>query len=302
MLKSIKGNIMLIIAALIWGFAFVAQSIGVDKIAPCTFNGLRIMVGCVSLLPVIYFSDRAKKKKGTYHKTDLRVLILGGVVCGVFLALASTLQTYGLIYTMAGKAGFITAMYMIFVPVVSVFMGKKINIKTVICVVLAMLGMYFLCVKDGIGNINKGDIMVLICAVLFTGHIMAIDYFSPKCDGVKLSCMQFFVAGVLNCIVMLAIDKPDWNLVLSCWLPILYAGAMSCGIAYTLQIIGQKHTEPTIASLLMSLESVFATLAGWLILNEVLSAKEAIGCVLAFTAIILVQLPDGLCFKKIKNR
>lgn len=301
MLKRMKGNIMLIIAALIWGFAFVAQSIGVDKIAPCTFNGLRIMVGCVSLLPVIYFSDKAKKKNGTYIKTDRKVLILGGVVCGVFLALASTLQTYGLMYTMAGKAGFITALYMIFVPLVSVFMGKKIHIKTIVSVVVALLGMYFLCVKDGENGINKGDIMVLICAVLFTGHIMAIDYFSPKCDGVKLSCMQFLVAGVLNCIVMFAIDKPDWSLVLSCWLPILYAGAMSCGIAYTLQIIGQKYTEPTVASLLMSLESVFAALAGWLVLNEMLSPKEVVGCLLAFIAIILVQLPDGLCFKKIKN-
>ncbi len=301
MINKFKGNIMLIIAALIWGFAFVAQSIGVDKISPCTFNGIRILVGCITLLPVIYFLDKAKKRNGTYKKQDKAVLIKGGIVCGIFLAFASTLQTYGLMYTMAGKAGFITAMYMIFVPLVSVFIGKKIQPKTVICVLIAMLGMYFLCVKKGESGINRGDVLVFISALLFTGHILSVDYFSPKTDGVKLSCAQFFVAGLLNCIVMLVFDKPDWGLVLSCWLPILYAGAMSCGIAYTFQIIGQKYTEPTVASLLMSLESVFSALAGWVILNEVLAPRELLGCILAFVAIILVQLPDGICFKKIKK-
>ncbi len=301
MIKRYKGNIMLIAAAMIWGFAFVAQSIGVDKIAPCTFNGIRILVGCISLLPVIYFWDKSKKKNGTYKKYDKKPLIKGSIICGIFLAFATTLQTYGLMYTMAGKAGFITAMYMIFVPLVSVFMGKKISKKTAICVILAMLGMYFLCVKDGGGSINLGDVLVLISAILFTGHILAVDYFTPKCDGVKLSCAQFFVAGLLNIIVMIFFDKPDWELVLSCWLPILYAGAMSCGIAYTFQIVGQKYTEPTVASLLMSLESVFSALAGWVILGEILSSAEIFGCVLAFVAIIIVQLPENVCFKKIKN-
>ncbi len=298
MTNKMKGCFMLVCAAFVWGVAFVAQSVGMDYIKPCTFNGIRTLLGFLTLLPVIYFIDKAKKKNGTYTEMPKRDLIKGSIVCGTFLALASTVQTYGLIYTMAGKAGFITAMYMIFVPITAVFFGKKIPKKVFLCVIAALVGMYFLCVKKGESGINRGDILVLISALLFTGHILSVDYYSPRTDGVKLSCFQFLVSGVLNCIVMLIFDKPDWNIVLSCWVTIVYAGVMSCGIGYTFQIIGQKYTEPTVASLIMSLESVFAALAGWAILKEALSLREIFGCLLTFAAIIVVQLPEK---RRLKN-
>ena len=290
--KRLQGTLILMLTAIVWGISFVSQSVSMDHIEPNTFCGIRTLLGCVSLLPVIAVLDMSKKKKGDFVPSNKKDLITGGVICGILLCLAATIQTYGLKYTTAGKGGFITSMYMIIVPIISIFMGKKIRPIVVLSVIVAMLGMYFLCIKKGSFVIAVGDIYIFICAIIFAFHIMAIDHFSPKVDGVKLSCMQFLVCGIINIILMFIMEKPVLADILVCTVPILYAGIMSCGVAYTLQIIGQKYAEPTVASIVMSLESVFAALAGWAILSEAMTGREVFGCVLAFVAIILIQLPD----------
>ena len=298
--KRLQGTLILALAALVWGISFVSQSESMNFIEPNTFNGIRTLLGCISLLPVIYVIDMQKKKKGTFvpmTATQKKDLLLGGILCGIFLCAASTIQTYGLKYTTAGKSGFITALYMIFVPIASVFLGKKIRPTVVVSILIALVGMYFLCIKKGSFQINKGDIYTLICSVIFTFHILVIDHFSAKVDGVRLSCMQFLMGGTLNTMLMFLIESPQLSLILKCTAPILYSGIMSCGVAYTFQIIGQKHAEPTVASLVMSLESVFAALAGWLLLSEAMNIREIVGCIMMFGAIVLVQLPE-----KIENR
>lgn len=295
-----KNDALLVLTALIWGSAFVAQSVGMDYLGPFTFNSLRCLLGGLVLLPVIWFMGRkgtggqkkmASQENPQNKKTDQKTLWIGGICCGIALAAASSLQQIGLVYTSAGKAGFITALYILIVPVLGLFLGKKVGVKTWMGVGLAILGMYFLCIKEGF-FISYGDFLVMICAFIFSLHILIIDYFSPKVDGVKLSCIQFWIAGILCALPMILNEKPTLDAVAAAWLPLLYAGVLSCGVAYTLQIIAQKNTDPTVASLILSLESVFAALTGWLVINETLSPKELFGCVLVFTAIILAQLPQ----------
>ena len=221
---------------------------------------------------------------------DTKTLWLGGVLCGLCLCVASSLQQIGIQYTTAGKAGFLTAMYIIMVPVFGLFLKKKCSPFVGISIVLATVGLYLLSIKEGF-NIGKGDIYVISCAVVFSIHILVIDYFAPKCNGVKLSCIQFLVCGVLCSVIALVVEEPTISGILAAWLPIAYAGVMSCGVAYTLQIIGQKGMNPTVASLILSLESVISVLAGWLLLHQTLSAREIIGCMIMFAAIILAQLP-----------
>ncbi|WP_346907003.1 DMT family transporter [Faecalicatena orotica] len=301
--SKLKNDALLVLTALIWGSAFVAQSVGMDYMGPFTFNSLRCLMGGLVLLPVIWIMGR-KDPKGPAYRTDSRsieegqkkrgdkkILLTGGLCCGIALAAASSLQQIGLVYTSAGKAGFITALYILIVPVLGLFLGKKVGLKTWIGVGLAIIGMYFLCIKEGF-FISYGDFLVMICAFIFSLHILIIDYFSPKVDGVKLSCIQFWVAGILCAVPMIISEKPTFEAVAAAWLPLLYAGVLSCGVAYTLQIIAQKNTDPTVASLILSMESVFAALAGWILINETLSPKEIFGCVLVFTAIILAQLPQ----------
>lgn len=290
--KRTVGNLLLMLTALIWGTAFVAQKKGLDFLPPCTFNGIRTMLGCIALLPLIFFRDLSEKKKNNYQKHNTKTLLLGGLVCGVLLCVAGTSQTYGLVDADAGKSGFITALYLIWVPIISVFVGKKIRSSTVISVILALAGLYFLCVKAGSGfSFNRADMLLFFCAIVFSFHIMAIDYFSPKVDGVKLSCLQFLVSATLNMIVMVVWEKPEISDILACWFPLFYAGVMSCGVAYTLQIIAQKDTDPTVASIIMSMESLFALLAG-IAFGEKTGERELLGCALMLVAIILVQLPD----------
>lgn len=289
--KQLKGTLILMLTAIVWGISFVSQSVSMDYIGPNTFCGIRTLIGALSLVPVILVMDKSKKKKGEPTSYNNKTLLRGGIICGIILCISATLQTYGLQYTTAGKAGFVTAMYMIFVPIYGLFIGKKIRPVIAISVVIAMVGMYFLCIKEGF-TIELGDLLVLACAFTFAFHIMAVDYYSPRVDGVKLSFLQFFVCGVINIILMFILEKPVMADILKCTIPILYAGVMSCGVAYTLQIIGQKYAEPTVASIVMSLESVFAALAGWLIINEPMSMREIFGCVLMFAAITIVQLPD----------
>lgn len=296
--QKLKGNSILLLVAFIWGLSFIAQSKGVETIPPATFNGVRSLLGSVALLPVIFILDALKKKQGAVlQKTD-KHLILGGICCGFFLCLGSTLQTVGMQYTSPGKAGFITALYMVLIPIFELFSGKKPRPVVLLAVAIAVVGMYLMCVDTSL-SINKGDVIIFLGSFFFAGHILAVNYFSPKVDCVKLSCLQFFVCGLLDMIFALLLEKPQIAPLLDGWISIAYAGIMSCGIAYTLQIVGQKYTDPTSASILMSLESVFSTLTtvvliacGWNLTGGNLAAKEICGCVFMFIAILFVQLPE----------
>ncbi len=292
--KELTGAMLLLLAAAIWGCAFVAQSVAAEKIGAFTFHTARSFLGGTVLLPVLFFRTAREKKAGIYRPLTpdkRRTLWLGGVLCGLALGVASCLQQIGIAYTTVGKAGFITAMYILFVPVLGLCFGRRVSGRVWGCVLLGMVALYLLSIKDGF-SISKGDLWVLACAVAFSGHILLIDRFSPQTDGVALSCIQFFVAGLLSLLPMLILERPGWNDLLAAWLPIAYAGIFSSGVAYTCQVLGQKHTHPAVASLLMSFESVFAVLAGAVILGEIPTVREGIGCVLMFVAIVLAQLPQ----------
>nr|WP_296031250.1 DMT family transporter [uncultured Dorea sp.] len=285
----VKNGVMLFLTAFIWGTAFVAQSVGMDYLEPFTFNGVRSLIGGIALLPCIWLLH---KLNGESKKEESgKVLLIGGLACGVLLFAASSLQQIGLKYTTAGKAGFITAFYIVIVPVLGIFLHKKIGWKIWLAVVLALAGLYFLCITESF-SIGKGDVLIFLCALIFAVHILVIDYFSPKVDGVKMSCIQFFVCGILSLPFMFTIETPKAAAMTAAWMPLLYAGVLSCGVAYTLQILGQKNVNPAVASLILSLESCFSVLAGWIVLGERLSLRESAGCVLMFAAIILAQLPD----------
>lgn len=289
----LKNSLLLLLTATIWGVAFVAQSVGMDYVGGFTFNMARSLIGSAVLLPVIWFMGRnsSKKAEEAQGSSSRKDLLWGGLACGILMCLASNFQQFGIKYTTVGKAGFITACYIVLVPILGLFLKKKCSPFIWLAVAMSVAGLYLLCITDGF-SIGKGDILVLICAVLFSFHILVIDYYSPKVDGVKLSCIQFLVCGILSGIPALIFEKPEMCAVLTAWQPILYAGVMSCGVAYTLQIIGQKNMNPTVASLILSLESCISVLAGWMILGQQLSAREIAGCVIMFAAIILAQLPQ----------
>lgn len=291
--SSAKNLCLLFVAALIWGTAFVAQSVGMDHIGPFTFNAVRSLVGGIALIPVILFFNRRKSpERRETERANRKTLLLGGVCCGLALGVASCLQQVGIQYTTVGKAGFITALYIVIVPILGLFFHKKVGAKLWISVVVAILGLYLLCMSGSL-RLSWGDFLVLLCALCFSAHIMVIDYFSPKVDGVEMSCIQFFVAAVFSAVLMLAVEGvPDPHAVAISWMPILYTGVLSSGVGYTLQIIGQKGVNPTVASLVLSLESVISVLAGWVILGQSMSSREILGCVLMFGAIILAQLPE----------
>ena len=285
----LKNGLMLFLTAFIWGTAFVAQSVGMDYLGPFTFNGIRSMIGGAALLPCIWIIQKMNgKPDGTESKKDL---ITGGIACGILLFAASSLQQIGIQYTTAGKAGFITAFYIVIVPVLGILLHKKTGWKIGLAVVLAIVGLYFLCMTESF-SIDKGDILVFLCALVFAVHILVIDHFAPKVNGVKMSCMQFFICGILSIPFMFTIETPTFTAVTGAWMPLLYAGVLSCGVAYTLQILGQKNVNPAVASLILSLESCFSVLAGWVVLGEKLSVRESVGCAFMFAAIILAQLPE----------
>lgn len=297
MSKQIKGTLLLLLAALIWGSTFVAQAVGTDLVGPFTFQATRQILGFFVLLPIIYLRDKANPENKT--KCSKKTLLLYGALCGAILFCACNLQQFGLAYgTTAGKSGFITALYVVLVPIVGMFFGKKTNIKVWVAVILAVVGLYYLCISNEKLTIGTGELLTLACAVCFTAHILVIDHISPKVDGVRLSALQFLFSGLLSLVCMLFTETFIWKDVLSCWLPICYAGILSCGVAYTLQIIAQKGTNPTLASIAMSMESVFAVLSGWIVLSEKLTYREFFGCVLMFAGVILAQLPQ----KRMKER
>ena len=292
---------MLILTAFIWGTAFVAQSVGMDYLGPFTFNGVRSLIGVVALIPCIWILQKLNDKSDPVtEERNRKDLLIGGISCGVLLFAASSLQQVGIQYTTAGKAGFITAFYIVFVPVLGIFLGKKTGWKVWTAVILALAGLYFLCITEKF-TIGKGDIFLFACALVFSLHILVIDYFSPKVEGVKMSCIQFLVCGIISLPFMFLLEIPKMGAIVDAAWPLLYAGVLSCGVAYTLQIIGQKNVNPAIASLILSLESCFSVLAGWVILGEKLSVRESIGCILMFAAIILAQLPDKKDKEMAKN-
>lgn len=296
-----KNAFMLILTAFIWGTAFVAQSVGMDYLGPFTFNGVRSLIGGVALIPCIWLLQKLNdKSEPVTEERNRKDLLIGGISCGVLLFAASSLQQVGIQYTTAGKAGFITAFYIVFVPVLGIFLGKKTGWKVWTAVILALAGLYFLCITEKF-TIGKGDIFLFACALVFSIHILVIDYFSPKVEGVKMSCIQFLVCGIISLPFMFLLEIPKMGAIVDAAWPLLYAGVLSCGVAYTLQIIGQKNVNPAIASLILSLESCFSVLAGWVILGEKLSVCESIGCILMFAAIILAQLPDKKDKEMAKN-
>ena len=293
MKNKLRGNLMLMATALIWGTAFVAQKSGMDLISPIAFNGIRTLVGAFALIPVIMVMGRDKKKKGWD-----RTLIAGGICSGLALFASGNIQQIGLYYTSVSHSGFITALYVVIVPLLGLLLNKRITPVMWCCVAASAIGLYLLCIPaSGFGAVNKGDIIMVICAVCFAVHILIIDYFSPKVDGVKLSCIQFFIAGIVSLIIAPFADPaigftlPSAGDICDSWFSIFYAGVMSCSVAYTLQILGQRETEPAIASMILCLESVFALIAGMVLLGEMMSLREIIGCIIMFAAIVLVQIP-----------
>ena len=290
--KQTKGCILLLLCAMIWGAAFVAQSEGMQYVGPFTMGATRFFLAGLVLLPVIRVLDRKGwSQNRPVTKEDKKRQLAAGAICGVLLFAATTLQQFGLLDTTVGKSGFVTALYIVFVPIVGVLTGKKAGLRVWLCAAAAVFGMYLLCVGSGF-SVAGGDLLTLGCAVLFTFHICYISAVSPRMDGVRLSCVQFFVCSALSAIGMFVFESPDWASIRSCWLPIVYAGVFSGGVAYTFQIIGERDVQPALASLLMSLESVFAALFGWILIGQGLSGKELIGCAIMFAAILLSQLPE----------
>lgn len=286
-----RGNLLLILTAFIWGVAFVAQKEGGTAVGDFTFNGVRFVLGGGLLAVCLPLLDKIGLTRRCATPESKKAMWLGGVLCGVALWAASNLQQLGLATTSAGKGGFITALYIVLVPIFGLFIKRRTNLFTWISVVLAMVGLYLLCMQ-GESGINGGDLLVLACAPIFAIQILLVDHFVPHTDGVRLSCIQFFTVGILNMPLMFIFEQPSLSAMVDGWLPILYAGLLSSGVAYTLQVVAQKHTHPTTASVLMSLESVFAVLAGLVLMGERLTAWEWCGCAVMFAAVILAQLPS----------
>lgn len=288
MKKQLSGVIALSGATVIWGSAFIAQSVGMDKIGPFTFQAVRCFLAVVFLFPASALFSRGKPFWKSWADP---ALWRSGVICGLALFAASSLQQIGLVYTDAGKAGFLTAMYIVFVPFLGLFLGRKPGRNALLSLIPAIVGLYLLSCTS-VSGINKGDVLLLLCAVAFSVQILLIDRHCAGLDGLKLNCIQALVAAVLSVPWALLTETVDASLIASCWLPLGYAGVLSMGVAYTLQIVGQKRVAPSAAALLMSLESVFAALFGWLLLHETMTRAEVLGCVLVFAAVVISQLPE----------
>ena len=306
MQRKLRANLMLLVAALIWGSTFVAQTTASDTVEPFTFLFSRSFIGFLFLIPVIAifnFKNNKKLMAGEQKQTLMpsKLTIIAGVLCGVVLTIASYCQQKGIALmtdNASGKAGFITALYIVLTPIFGVLLKRRIPKIIAVCVPIATLGFYLLCIKSGF-KIEFGDILTLVSAFFFTFHILIIDYFMEKgANPIKTSCIQFFVVGVISLILAFIFEKPNLLIIWDAKLEIMYAGFLSSGIAYTLQITAQKDADPTSATLIMSLESVFAVLSGWLVLGESLSPKEIIGCLLVFVAIILAQIQLPLSKKE----
>lgn len=310
MKNRIKGVVLLFITAFIWGTAFVSQRLGTDIVSPFTFSATRMLLGAFTLLPVIIIKDLVERKRQPLKRTTpeersavIKKTITSGLLIGVAFCLAANLQQYAFVYSSAGKIAFITSSYVLIVPFLSLIFGKKISAVTWISVSLGTVGLFLLCVDvKEFDGVNFGDVLAIICAVCFAVHILLIEKLSVGLDGVKISCLQFFVGGVVSLILMFIFEKPSFSAIKNAWLYIAYAGVLSCGVAYTLQIVGQKYVEASFATLIMSMESVFAVIASAIIVpEEPLSIEEIIGCVVMFAAIVLPCVYDIIKNKKEKT-
>ncbi|MDR1832097.1 MAG: DMT family transporter [Fusobacteriaceae bacterium] len=291
---QIRNHFLLFAAALIWGSAFVAQRVAVDYMEPNTFTGLRSLIAAVFLIPVIFIADRFKNGPeacaGEVSGRFDRQVLTGGALCGVILFAGSIFQQIGIQYTTPGKAGFITALYIVGVPVFGIFLKKKSGPFLWIGVLFAVAGLYLLCITSGFA-LGRGDGWLLLCAVIYTFHILVIDHYIRKADGLRMSCVQLFVCALCASFFMILTEHPDPRMILAGWKPLLYAAILSSGVAYTFQIVGQREVNPTVASLILSLESVFAVISGAIVLGQHMTTRETTGCALMFAAIILAQIP-----------
>lgn len=296
--KQLRGSLSLLGATVIWGFAFIAQSVGMDLLGPFTFQAIRCFLAVLFLIPCSFLLEIGKcSVRASAEKWRNPRLWKAGILCGCALFFASSLQQIGLVYTDAGKAGFITAMYIVLVPLLGLFLKRRPPKAAVFSVVLAVIGLYLLsCV--GVSQINKGDLFLIGCAFAFAVQITCIDRFAPDVDGFRLNCVQSLTVTVLSLPFVVFTETVAVSNILACWLPLVFAGVLSMGIAYSLQIVGQKDLEPTTASLIMSLESVFAALGGWWLLKERMTSWELLGCGLVFAAVVISQLPERKTSKK----
>ena len=308
---KLKNDLLLLLTAFIWGSAFIAQSTGADLVGPFTFNAFRYALGVIALTPVIMWMDKRKKangepiftkaehpeKEGFFKTGQRKTLIIGGLLTGVILFASSGIQQYAIAYTTAAKSGFITTLYVIIVPFMGLFLKRKVRPIVWACAVLGIFGLYLLAIEPGSFTFGKGEFYTFICAIGFSCHIMVIDFFSPKVDGVRLSRLQFLTTSVLSAVVMILNETVVLSDLMDAWFSLIYAGIFSSAIAYTLQIVAQKNAEPAIASLILSLESVFAAICGVFILHEYLNGRELLGCALVFAATIIAQVPAPGTFK-----
>lgn len=298
MRNKIQGSLSILLATVLWGSTFVAQSVGMDHIGPFTFQAVRCGLGVLAMLPVILLTDRFKHDGKTFcTRWKSKKLWTAGILCGIPLFLACNLQQLGIVDTDAGKSAFLTAMYIVIVPILGIFLKRKPSFMIPISVALAVLGLYFLSFA-GVPRVSRGDLLLLACALMFAIQITVVDRYVHMVDALRLNLIQALVCTVLSSIVMFLTETPTIRTLLDCWLPLCYAGFLSMGAAYSLQIIGQKHLEPAAASLIMSLESVFAVLCGCLILKERLTFSETLGCILVFVAVILSQIPTKKAAKE----
>ena len=296
--KAMQANLMMLLAASIWGFAFVAQRVGMETMGPHWFNSLRCFIGVVALTPVVIWRDRCQAKSATESpKSSVKTLLMGGAVAGFLLFIGATFQQVGLQYTTAGKAGFITGMYIFFVPLIGLFFRMKTGLGTWLGALIALWGLYLLSINEDF-TLSKGDTLQLICAVAFAGHVLMIGYLASRMDTVKLSLVQFFVAGLLAMILALYSEQLTWGMVTSTAVPLLFAGVMSTGIAYTLQTIAQQHAHPSHAAIILSSEGVFAVIGGFLLLNEVLPVQGLLGCGLILAGMLMSQLMPRLSWPR----
>ena len=296
--KAMQANLMMLLAASIWGFAFVAQRVGMETMGPHWFNSLRFFIGVVALTPVVIWMDRTQAKSSIEGpKSSTKSLLMGGAVAGLLLFIGATFQQVGLQYTTAGKAGFITGMYIFFVPLIGLFFRMKTGLGTWLGAAIALWGLYLLSINEDF-TLSKGDTLQLICAVAFAGHVLMIGYLASRMDTVKLSLVQFFVAGLLAMILALYFEQLTWGMIKSTAVPLLFEGVMSTGIAYTLQTIAQQHAHPSHAAIILSSEGVFAVIGGFLLLNEVLPAQGLLGCGLILAGMLMSQLMPRLTWPR----
>ena len=294
--KVIRADLIMLLAAAIWGFAFVAQREGMETMGPFLFNAARFFIGSAVLFPLVWYLSK-KNKTPTHKETSTKKLLIAGTIAGLFLFLASSFQQVGIQYTTAGKAGFITGLYIFFVPLIGIFFGQRTGSGTWLGAFIAVIGLYLLSINDDF-SIARGDLLQLICAVFFAAHILVVGYVAKRMDPLKLSLIQYVVSGVLSFFIAIAIELITWQMIVDTAIPLLYAGVMSIGVGYTLQVVAQQHAKSSHAAIILGLEGAFAVLGGWLILDENLSTRGLIGCGLMLSGMFLSQLLPRLSLKK----